>query len=92
VLFTPNAIKSSGIISNLSQKISNINWILDSGATDHLTENKNLLFNYKHVEDKQFAIIANGDKMEILGSGSINIFSKTISNVLHVSNYASNHF
>jgi hypothetical protein len=27
--------------------------------------------------------------MEILGSGSINIFSKTISNVLHVSNCAS---
>jgi aspartyl-tRNA synthetase len=55
-----------------------------------MTGNKNLLFNYKHVEGKQFVMVVNGDKMEILGSGSINIFSKIISNVLHVSNCASN--
>jgi hypothetical protein len=35
-------------------------------------------------------VVANGDKMEILGSGSINFFSKNIQNVLHVRNYASN--
>jgi GAG-pre-integrase domain len=35
-------------------------------------------------------VVANGDKMEILGNDSINFFSKNIQNVLHVRNCASN--
>jgi hypothetical protein len=85
-MLTPNISKASSIISNLSQINLNTNWLLDSGATDHMTGNKNLLLNYKHLEGKQFVIIANGDKMKILGSASINIFSKIILNVLHVKN------
>jgi hypothetical protein len=58
------------------KKISNINWILDSGATDHMIGNKKLLSNYKHFEGEQFIIVVNGDKIKILGIGSINIFFK----------------
>jgi GAG-pre-integrase domain len=64
--------------------------VLDSGATDHMTGDKNLLNNYKCHEGKQFVVIANGDRMEILGNDSINFFSKNIQNVLHVKNCASN--
>jgi hypothetical protein len=41
-----------------------------------MTGNTNLLNNYKHFEGKQFIIIENRDKMDILGSGSINLFFK----------------
>jgi hypothetical protein len=90
VMFNANTTKSSGIISNLSRKMTNTNWILDSGVTDHMTRNKKLLSNYKHFEGEQFIIVENGDKMKILGIGSINIFLKIILNILHVRNCASN--
>jgi CRISPR/Cas system CMR-associated protein Cmr3 (group 5 of RAMP superfamily) len=51
-------------------------WVLDSGATDHMTENKNLLHNFVSSNTIQYVIVANGDKMKILGFGSIKIFSK----------------
>jgi hypothetical protein len=52
--------------------------VLDSGATDHMMGDKNLLNDYKCHEGKQFVVIANGDRMKILGNGSINFFSKNI--------------
>jgi GAG-pre-integrase domain len=63
---------------------------LDSGSTDHITENKILLYNYENWNKVQFVTVANGEKIKILGSGSIKLFSKKISNVLHVKNYSSN--
>jgi hypothetical protein len=63
---------------------------LDSGATDHMTGNKTLLHNFVSSTTTQYVTVANGNKMEILGFGSIKIFSKIISQVLLVKNYASN--
>jgi hypothetical protein len=34
--------------------------------------------------------VANGEKIKIVGHGSISIFSKIINNVLHVEGYTSN--
>jgi hypothetical protein len=65
-------------------------WVLDSGATDHMTGNKTLLHNFVSSTTTQYVTVANGDKMEILGFGSIKIFSKIISQVLLVKNCASN--
>jgi hypothetical protein len=72
-MFAPNTKKASNMVTNLIQNF-NTNCILDSGATDHMTEDKKLLNNYKHFEGKQFVIVANGDKMKILWSGSIILF------------------
>jgi hypothetical protein len=58
------------------------NWILDSGATDHITENKKLINNLINWDTTQFVTVANGDKMKIIGSSSIDLFSKKIPNVL----------
>ena len=77
-------------VSNLSFTPKNSRWILDSGTTDHMTGNINLLNSFKNYETKQFVTVANGDKMEILGEGSINIFSKIIQNVLYVKDCSSN--
>jgi hypothetical protein len=51
VMFSPNTKKASGMVTNLIQNF-NTNWILDSGVTDHMTGDKNLLNNYKHHEAK----------------------------------------
>jgi hypothetical protein len=89
-MFQINIQQFNGIASNLATNFLNTNWVLDSGATDHMIGDKNLLNNYTCHEGKQFVVVANGDKMEILGNDSINFFSKNIQNVLHVRNCASN--
>jgi hypothetical protein len=38
----------------------------------------------------QFVTAANGGKIKIIGSGSINLLSKEISNVLHIEKCSSN--
>ena len=75
-------------LGNLNNEFckSNLDWILDSGATDHMTGNKNLLQNYKIGKGHEFVYVANGGKMEICGYGSIIVFSKEIKNVMHVKN------
>jgi hypothetical protein len=44
--------QSNGIASNLATNFLNTNWVLDSGATDHMTSDKNMLNNYKCYEEK----------------------------------------
>jgi hypothetical protein len=51
VMFASNTKKASGMVTDLIQNF-NTNWILDSGATDHMMGDKNLLNNYKHHEGK----------------------------------------
>jgi hypothetical protein len=66
------------------------NWIFDSGATDHITRNKNLLNFFTNWNTNQFVTVVNGEKMRIIGSGSIDLFSRNIPNVLYVQNYPTN--
>ena len=79
-------------LGNLNKEYSknNLDWILDSGATDHMTGNKNLLHNYKIGKGQEFVYVANGEKMKICGYGSIIVFSKEIKDVLHVKNCTAN--
>jgi hypothetical protein len=81
--------KASGMSLN---SISSLNTqrVLDSGATDHMTGNKNILENFNEFSTKQYVTVANDKKIEILGDGSIIIFSRKISNVLLVKDGASN--
>ena len=76
----PNKTESNKLI--MSCKIynstlninNNINrrFILDSGATEHFTCNKDWLINYKSILNKN-TFVANGTKIPILGIGSIPI-------------------
>lgn len=64
---------------NLSNKNNlNLSWILDSGATDHLTGNKYLLNVFCEINSDQFFTVANNEKIKILGKGSIKIFHDII--------------
>jgi len=51
-------------------------WILDSGATDHMTGNQSILRNYRTTENNQFFTVANNEKIKIKGWGMISIFPK----------------
>ncbi|CAL3961970.1 unnamed protein product [Diplocarpon coronariae] len=69
--------------SELSQitSIDNMKFVLDSGATEHYSPNKNWLINYKPVSNKAITI-ANGESMPILGKGDIPIKTKKGLNLL----------
>jgi hypothetical protein len=55
-----------------------------------MTGNKNLLFNFREYDTKQYVKVAKNERMEIIRDGSIIILSIIISNVLLVKNCASN--
>jgi hypothetical protein len=45
-------------------------WIIDSGATDHMTYNKSL-FQYMTPLSKEKVMTANGESAPVIGAGSI---------------------
>jgi hypothetical protein len=90
ILLEKNQKSTSGIIANLTLNISQTKWVLHSSATDHMTGNKYLLYNFRKCEIDQYVTVANEKKIKILGYGSIYLFSKEISNILFVQNYTSN--
>jgi hypothetical protein len=51
-------------------------WILDSGATDHMTGNQTVLRNYRFIQNDQYFTVANNEKIKIKGWGMISIFPK----------------
>ena len=60
-------------------------WIIDSGATDHMTSCSNFFSTYKSCAGNQKIKIADGSLLAIAGTGSIVISpSLTLHNVLHV--------
>ena len=69
--------------------ISNSNfWIIDSGATDHMTNQKNNLHNFKAPAETQSVSVANGMNVQVMGQGRITFFnSKTDSAALYVPSF-----
>jgi hypothetical protein len=66
VLHQQNTQKYSGMAANLSLNSSQTKWILDSGVTDHMTGNENLLYNFRKYEINQFVTVANEEKIKFL--------------------------
>lgn len=68
-------------------------FILDSGCTSHMTNNKELLRNFKMTDSK--IVVANNNSMQCLGKGDLSILSHknvkcNLTDVLYVPNLASN--
>jgi hypothetical protein len=64
------AAGNSGKVLNISSHVSNSAWIIDSGATDHIT------FDSRHVlplkpSSKKFVSTANGTSAPVIGKGSL---------------------
>jgi hypothetical protein len=50
--------------------IHDTSWIIDSGATDHMTYNKSL-FQYITSPSKEKVMTVNGESTSVIGAGSI---------------------
>ena len=66
-------------------------WIIDSGATDHMTSSPSLFSVYKPCAGNQKIKITDGSLLAIAGKGSIILsLTLTLHNVLHVPNLSCN--
>jgi hypothetical protein len=84
---SPN-IYSSSQIANICQNTNR--WIIDSGATDHMTCNKNKLTNIVQNKDPQHVIVANGNKVQIHGFGTTKVLAKDVNTILYLPEFNSN--
>jgi hypothetical protein len=64
--------------------------ILDSGATDHIFYNKDLLTSLKEIRNDQYVLVANGMKTKIDGTEEIELFSTKLKNILYISSFLTN--
>ena len=81
------------LIAALSSIKSNVHysWIINSGATDHMTSSSKIFSSYKPCVGNKKIKIAYGSLSAIVGKGSMFISpSLTLHNVLHVSNLSCN--
>jgi len=66
-------------------------WILDLGATDHLTPNLHVFETYAPLETTRRITIANGISIPIAGKGKVHLSPQlSINHVLHVPNLTTN--
>ena len=71
-------------LSTFTDNISNT-WILDSGATDHMTPYKHLFKSYESMIPERHVQTADGTLLPVVGIGTLNIIPLgKIHNVLHV--------
>ncbi|RDY03253.1 hypothetical protein CR513_13187, partial [Mucuna pruriens] len=56
---------------NISCSVSQSMWILNFGVIDHMTPFSSYFTSYLKVSKKQFIIVANGDRVPIVGSGNV---------------------
>ena len=63
----------------------NHNWIIDSGATDHITYDLSLLHNVKAVQVPCYITLSNGKKAQVKNIGSLFLNQGLeLENVLHI--------
>ena len=83
-------IKSSCGIASNSKDFFFDQIIIDSGATNHMFGNKQLLSNLKPTNGNQYVSVANGMKAKVNGIGEINLYGKQIKNVLYLETFPVN--
>ena len=80
----------SGTISlsfciNASHRVYDDSWIIDSGATDHMTSKSQLFYTYTSSPSNKKIVVANGSLATVTGFGDIYITPTLIlKNVLYV--------
>lgn len=76
---------------NVSNKIDPSSWIIDLGATDHMTYNSQKFISYTLNPSNKKIIIVNGTSTTTVGQGDIHVNQYlTIKNVLHVTKLNAN--
>ena len=70
--------------SFLSQKLTGEGWIVDSGASDHMTGSAIVFCTYGKCVDDIRVTVADGTHSTVAGQGHIDLSSLKLQNVLHV--------
>ena len=66
-------------------------WILDSGATNHMTHNPNQFKTYLPCPSNRKIVVANGTTTTVAGIGDVQVTSNLVlKNVLHVPHLSTN--
>ena len=68
----------------------NNNWILDTGATDHMSPHKSIFQTYTQVDKNHRVFTTNGGVLMVGGKGTIILKGITLKNVLHVPDLKAN--
>ncbi|KAM1774744.1 hypothetical protein ACFX12_044080 [Malus domestica] len=71
----------SSIISALSTALNEIThdcWIIDSGATDHITNKSSCLDKFQNMLESSLVSVANGKRKPIMGKGKLKLLSDEI--------------
>jgi len=78
---------SCSFVTNVSDKLSPI-WVVDSGATDHMTSSFHLFISYSPSPSYKKITIADGSVITVAGQGDIPLGKSLIlKDVLHVQSY-----
>ena len=76
---------------NASNKVYDDSWVIDSGATNHMTPKSQLFHTYNPSPSNKKIVVANGSLATIAGFGDIYITPTLIlKNVLHVPKLSAN--
>ena len=63
---------------------STLPWVIDSGASDHMTSNSSIISNISHLSSPSFVTVANGTKTHVQGIGTVSTPNLTLSSVLYL--------
>lgn len=86
-----SGILSSQLCFNASDTPISESWIMDTGATDHMTPSSQLFHTYNPCSDNRKILVANGSLVAVAGIGTIHLSPKiTLHDVLHVPHLSTN--
>lgn len=89
--WTPRENKS--LLTALSVKMKNDSWYIDSGATNHMCNDKQMMFDFQCLKPLDVSV-ANGEKLATGGQGKVQVnmkgVLKTISNVYYIPKLSGN--
>lgn len=92
--------KKFAIMAQTTTRKKNSGWLVDSGASSHMTPDRNVLDNYRVLPKKVPIKVGNSDYLYGVGTGSVTVismvddeqFEVTISDVMHVPGISDNLF
>ena len=69
---------------------STLPWVIDPGASDHMTGNPSIISNLSRISSSSFATVANGTKTHVQSIGTVSTLNLTLSNVLYLHQFPFN--
>jgi Reverse transcriptase (RNA-dependent DNA polymerase)/Integrase core domain/gag-polypeptide of LTR copia-type/GAG-pre-integrase domain len=83
-------LKLSNNSMYLNKNQHDSNWIIDSGATHHMSCNPNKFLNLVTSSKPQFVTTANGGQTKIFGTGTISVLNQPANEALYLPDFHSN--